>query len=223
MKTLSSLISIFLITLMAFNSVWAGKEKDEGFQGTITYSIKAEGEMDAQTKAQMPTEMKISYKGTLSRTEAITPMGSQVVITDKETKETIILLDIMGTKVAVKTTKEDYEKALEENPATSSTKLIEETKKIAGYNCKKAEISDGEDVVTVWYTEEIAIENPNWGNPDMKDIPGVLMEFSNTKDEITTIYTATEIKKAKIKDYLFKVPEGYQEMSPNELREMFGG
>ncbi|MBU0763446.1 MAG: hypothetical protein KJ607_01285 [Bacteroidetes bacterium] len=57
----------------------------------------------------------------------------------------------------------------------------------------------------------------------MKDIPGVLMEFSNTKDEITTIYTATEIKKAKIKDYLFKVPEGYQEMSPNELREMFGG
>ncbi|MBU0763445.1 MAG: hypothetical protein KJ607_01280 [Bacteroidetes bacterium] len=137
MKTLSSLISIFLITLMAFNSVWAGKEKDEGFQGTITYSIKAEGEMDAQTKAQMPTEMKISYKGTLSRTEAITPMGSQVVITDKETKETIILLDIMGTKVAVKTTKEDYEKALEENPATSSTKLIEETKKLPDTTVKK--------------------------------------------------------------------------------------
>lgn len=200
----------------------ADKDKSKGFTGTITMSITVEGDLDPQEKAQMPTEMKVMYSGTKSRKEASSPMGSQVSIADSETKESIALLDIAGNKLAIKTPKEDFEAGMAEFPETK-VNVTSETKTIAGYACKKVEITIEESVITAWFTEDIAVDNPNWFDPMFKDVNGVVLEYEMMQGEIKFKYSATEVKKGKLKDFLFTIPPGYQEMTMEELQELMGG
>ncbi|MCX7863109.1 MAG: DUF4412 domain-containing protein [Bacteroidales bacterium] len=194
------------------------------FEGTITYTITTQGELDPQTKAQMPSEVVWTYKGAKSSMLMKTAFGNINVIANADTKEQIVLYDMMGQKMAIKSSKEETEAALKDIP---EVKVVEtnETKKIAGYNCKKIEISDGKTTTNVYVTNDINIPNANW-NGQYKNVQGVLMEYSqkaNPDGDAQIIFTAKEVKKAKIKDNAFEIPADYKQMSMTEFKQMFGG
>lgn len=215
MKNLFLFFAVSIISLSAF----AGSDGE--FIGYVKYSIKMEGEMSAQEKAQQPTEMTVSYSGPKSRLEIVTPMQTQVILGDASTKEQFILLDMMGKKIALKTTAEDLEKGMKEAPEIK-VNVTEETKEIAGYKCKKAEVVIGEETNIFWVTDDIAVKDPNWSTP-YKELTGVLMEYSMVQNEITITYTATEVKKKKLKSLIFTVPAGYEEMTVEQFQEIMGG
>ncbi|PLX01257.1 MAG: hypothetical protein C0594_13570, partial [Marinilabiliales bacterium] len=201
--------------MIAFSAL-AGKDKDKGFVGYVKYEIKTEGYLDAQEKAQQPTEMTISFSGPKARTEIVTPMQSQVLITNSEEKEMIILLDIMGNKVALTTGKEDFEKSKEEMPKTE-VNITDETKEIAGYTCKKAEVITDGNTSVYWFTEDLKVDDPNWYT-NYSEIKGVLLEYKIVTENFTQSYKAVEVKKKKRKDYLFEVPVGYKKMTAEEFQ-----
>ncbi|MBI4647737.1 MAG: hypothetical protein HY738_14395, partial [Bacteroidia bacterium] len=126
----------------------------------------------------------------------------------------------MGNKIALKSKKEDFTKT-EEDTIQATVKETEEKKNIIGYNCKKAMISLEEITLEVWYTDEISIIEPNWDNGLFKDIKGVLMEYTIEVEGFKMIYTATEVKKGKLKDSIFNIPPGYKEMTREELKNLF--
>jgi GLPGLI family protein len=215
---------VLLIALLPLVNTAVGQKKAKPFEGVVTYTLSTEGrELDAQEKAQMPTEMKIFYKGNKTRMEQLTAMGNFVTISDGDDKTNMVLLDLMGQKIVLKSTKEDLEKTLKEAPETKIN-VTTETKTIAGYNCKKAEVIQGEKTNYVYFTDEIKVADPNW-NTQYKDIKGIMMEYSQpTQDEQLTLkLTVKEVKKQKIKPDMFTVPEGYTEMKPEELKSLFGG
>lgn len=222
MKTLSIFISLFLLSSVI---VFSQKGKSDSFEGTITYSVTTEGEFDANTKAQLPTEVVWTFKGPKSSMLMKTGFGNINIISDANTKEQVVLYDMMGQKMAIKSSKEETEKALNDLP-DMKVEETGETKKIINYNCKKVKITDNENhSYEVYVTNEINIPNPNW-NTQYKNINGVLMEYSqkaNPEGDAKMIFTAKEVKKFKVKDNVFEIPSDYKQMTMTEFKQMFGG
>lgn len=205
---------LLVITILATNNIIAQR----AFSGRITYKIQYEdSETTNPENNDLPSTMTVSLRENLSKTELTTTMGSHIIIGDADEQSTIILINLGESKFYVKNTKEEREKSLADSPPIF-LKYTNETKNIAGYNCKKVEIIQGEKNIEAYYTEEIKIEKPNW-QTEFKDINGVLLEYTQISDEIKTRYIATEIIKEKINKKEFIVPNEYRLITKEELTE----
>ncbi|MDL2262702.1 DUF4412 domain-containing protein [Bacteroidales bacterium OttesenSCG-928-I21] len=213
---------LFLFLVAISISIVSFAQKGEAsFTGTIKYDVTILSEMDAMTKAQMPTELTFTYGENKVRMDQVSPMaGSTALIYDYTNKKLMILLDLMGQLYAITNDLPDDTES-EENVEKPAIKFVDEAKTIAGYKCKKAEISskDG-DVVEVFYTEEIPTSKGLANNFD--GINGTLMEFTFSESGIEMNYKVKEVKKGKVKAHLFKVPSDYTTITAEEFGKMFG-
>ena len=210
-----------VIVVFSFTKISLAQKDVKGFEGQINYGIEYLGELDPATKAQAPTEIIMYFKGVKARMEQTTAMGKVVVITDNTTMEQIVLLDMMGNKWAIKSTKEETQKALEEVPK-ATIKTGDGTKTIAGLSCKQVFVTQSEKTDTFWVTNDLVVDKPNWNMP-WSEISGVLMEYAQNQNDISMKISAKEVKKTKIKDIMFTIPSEYQQMTSEEFRNMFGG
>lgn len=80
-------------------------------------------------------------------------------------------------------TPENYAESQKGKQVNLAVELIDETKKILGFTCKKAIARQGGNLITYWYTDaiNISVENQQFVNPN---IPGFPLEFSTIDDEI---------------------------------------
>lgn len=83
-------------------------------------------------------------------------------------------------------------------------KLTEETKKILGYLCRKAEISINSNHIDVWYTNDLNIK----GSPSsLGQNLGLVLEIERNKT-----YKTSAVSIKKIKSYPSLIPENYQKV-----------
>jgi GLPGLI family protein len=218
-------ITIILSAVLVFMSTFAfSGGKDEGFNGTIKYKVSAEGrEITPTEQSQMPSEIVEYHLDNMIRKDIISPMYTITTIVNTDTKETIMLFDMMGQKMYIKKSSEEMKEAeskMKDSVETKAdVKLLDATKTIAGYNCKKAQIVDGETVVEVYYTEDIEANSD-----DFKDIPGFPLHYTTNvpqDEELSLVYEATEVIAKKPKKKMFAIPSDYEEMS-DEMKKQFG-
>jgi len=227
MKKLKPIIALIAGSLLLTSlQTFAG---DKEFSGTIVYNITyPEGSVDPQMASMMPKTMKIKIRDVNSRMEMNMGMGSTITLYNSETKTGATLMDMMGQKMAMKITPEDIEKEIAESPQITVVN-IDETKEIAGYECKKALIkikekgSDKETELAVYYTDELGSGGLNYNNPMFKDIQGVMLEYTVKEGKIEMTFTAISVEKGKIAESEFDIPEGYNLMTQEEFKSMFGG
>lgn len=218
---MKSTVSVIVILILALVSTGSYAQKTKVFMGTITFEITYDGNLEPAVKAKLPSDVTYYIKGNKVMQESKSSMGSQSAIIDGDAKTQLILIDMMGQQLAIKVSAEDVDKQLKETPA-AKVEFFEETKKIAGYNCKKVEITEGDNTTTAYFTTELNCSDINWASP-YKEIKGVLLEYSTTMQGITAKYTAKEVKETKVKDSKFTIPVGYKELTPDEAKKMFGG
>ena len=223
MKT--SIKLLFVVIAVAISVTGYSQKKVKPFKGVITYGITFEGEeLDAATQAQMPTEVVVSILGSKVRNEQISAFYTMASIANMEDGSTIILIDAMGMKIAVNQSKEEIDANIAEAELEDPViKFLDETKEIAGYDCKKAEVTSGEDVIEVYYTDAISVPQGMNDNNGFKGIEGVLMEYSVVTDGMIMIMTAKEVKKGKVNKGMFLIPDDYEVKTMEELGGLFGG
>ncbi len=223
MKT--SIKLLFVIMAVAISVTGYSQKKAKPFKGVITYGIAYEGEeLDAATQAQLPTEVVVSVLGDKIRNEQISSFYSMASISNMEDGSTIVLIDAMGMKIAVNQTKEEIDANIEEAGLEDpEIKFLDETKEIAGYTCKKAEVTSGDDMIEVFYTEEINVPKGMNDNNGFKGIEGVLMEYSVVQEGMIMIMTVKEVKKGKVNKGMFVIPDDYEIKTAEELGGMLGG
>lgn len=220
MKKLIQLVGVIAILALAGNAV-AQKKVTEG---KIVYGITLSGDADGMMAAMMPTEMTMRFKGTKARTEMISSMSETVILTDSKVKnEGTILLDIMGSKYAMKMDEKSI-KEQEDKLPKYEVKETTETKDIAGYKCKKAILTNtaNKEEVIVYYTEDI----PNMENTltaQFKSLKGMPMEFTAKMNEVSMTLLVKSITKEKVEDAAFLVPSEYKVVTQEELMKEFGG
>lgn len=211
----------------------------------------------------MDGEMKSTtyLKNDMVKTILKNDMGRSTIIRNNSTKLTTTLLEIMGTKngfyvtdseqVEIRRKADSVMHSRRKNDSSISQgtrpepvteiSYTEETKKIAGYNCKKAfvittRILDVKDTVVIWYTPDIKFQYISstgglsaFGNmgsvSGLEKIDGFVMRYEmnmrrnrKMEVEVTKIDTVKEIA-----DKEFDVPKDFELKPMKEMQNMFGG
>ena len=214
-----SLIVVGILLLLSGGMVNAQKP----FKGKITYSIKYEGrELTPNEKMQMPTEVEFLFGDGKVKQTTKTPMGDVVLIQDLEGKKIVMLLDLMGNKIAVTepdTAKKELDKDIK-------YEKIDESKTIAGHKCKKMKISKGDTTIEVFYAEDLYVPKGTMLFGFDERLENVPMEYTmpTQDEELTMTYKAKEVEPMKkVKKKEFRIPADYQQVTKEELKKMFGG
>lgn len=167
--------------------------------------------------------LDVYFKEKMTRVEMKSgTLMTMTTVSDEKSGEMLTLLSGMMGKKAISTKTSDKKETVDQ-PKVEVT-LVDETKEIAGYTCKKAVLTDEAGIETVfWYTEEITISKK--GQTYLyEQIPGYPMQYQINKNglilsmEVTSI--ATTLSKEETKLFDMKIPEGYAEMTMEELQQM---
>jgi GLPGLI family protein len=217
---MKQLIAVCMAVAMALPTLAQKK-----FEGTIKFDITYEdvpAEM-AMMEAMLPDEMTIQIKGEKTRLEQSMGMGiSSVIITDMKIGSGVLLMDMMGKKMAVEMSKEELEK-MDKNKASQNKpefKYVEGTKKIAGYECKKALVFvEGAGEMEIYYTEEL----PAGASKQFEGLKGFPVEYKIVEGPMKIKMTAKTVKQEKLDKSLFETPDGYDKMSFEEFQKSMPG
>ncbi len=190
------------------------------FEDSITFKIEyleVPPEVEGM-ESMLPQNLHMHRKGELVKIEQDVMGGSQTVIVDNEKKESHILMDMIGQKIDVYLDREAIEKA-EEEVKEPIIKDLNGTKTILGYRCKKASITNVETGIEqiVFFTKKIDITHK-----DFKSLKGFPLEYQVTSNGMSMKIVATDVTQTKLSPSIFEIPEGYEQMTMEELNQMFG-
>lgn len=218
-------IIVLVLILAGSFSVIGQKNK-----GQVSYDIIVSSD-DPQTSAyvdQMEGSVLELYFGE-NKIRSEMYLGEFMTTTNishKGEDTTLTLLDGMMGKIAMKTTLEDLDDEQRLAMTERRIDLVDETKEIMGYTCKKALITGADDnESTVWYTDEI-VPAFREGQFLYDEIPGVPLSMESQWGKMKMSMVAFEYKK-KIKKpeklFSLEVPKGYTVRTAEEMKAMRQG
>ncbi|MEY3198906.1 MAG: hypothetical protein RJA13_864 [Bacteroidota bacterium] len=216
----------FILTLFLALSVTYSL-KAQLTEGHFTYTIEASSEnpdMQMVTGMMQGSTLDIHFKDKITRSEM--KMGSMmniVTVSNENSGEILLLMSGMIGKNAILMTTEEVE-ALSEGKPEMNVELLDETKTIEGYLCKKAVLSDengGESIF--WYTEEIEISKVGQTYLN-KEVPGFPMQYDLNNNGLKMTMTVSKFEKKLDKNikslFDMNIPEGYKTLTLEELEKM---
>jgi len=198
-----------------------GHDADDKSEGIITYKISYP-KMDKGNFMLdfMPRKMVMKFQEDIYATNLSAGMGmfKSSFICDKNNGEFVQMVKLINKKYALQLDSEGIKKSIESRPALT-VEHTNEVKNILGYNCKKAIVTvnnEKQDAFTVFYTDQINMETPNWCN-DFVDIDGVMLEYQYEKYDVCMRFTASKIEFKEIDDKVFELSKDYVLISESEM------
>ena len=213
---------IFLLSISQSNS---GQNQALMNSGKIVFEINyLDKNIDPKRKSMMPSQSILYFKGDKTRMELNMAIGNTVIISNNSTKKSTVLMDIFGNKIAMETTQEDAKKEMEKAGKLKVEKIAG-SKMVAGYNCKKAKITqtnNGKDSsFDVWYTNEISVNNA--ASSGINGIDGCMLEFQIFQNGMRMQMTTKSITKQVVSESSFNIPDGYTFTTPEAIKSFMGG
>lgn len=217
---MKKLITAATLLLSAFT--FAQKE------GSVTYVMTMEGLPPEQAAMMGDMETKVYYKDKKTYSEMNSMMYSYKILNDE--KGQLFLMDQMGNKFFTRTSKEELDKMAEASKDKDpKIEYTNETKTIAGYECKKAIVTsagkEGEIKTDVWYSEKVPYVSQGGGRRGemFKGLKGMPLEFSMKQGPYNIKMSAKEVSFDKVPDSVFALStEGYTEKKLDDLKKGAG-
>jgi len=191
-------------------------------EGTIVYDVVVN---TANKEPQMADALDgatttVYLKGSKSRTDMVSALGTESNIYDSKTGNAIILKEYSSQKLMITLTKENWET---KNKAYSNVRFefSPETKEIIGYSCKKAiaKMSNGK-TFNVYYTTDVVVSNKEY-NYTFKDLPGLAIQYEIEAGKTKINYTVSKIDFTAVATSKFDTPKtGYRVMTYEENQQM---
>lgn len=170
----------------------------------------------------LPKTMITTFVDNNYRSDIIAGMGifKTSIICSEDNENLIHSIKMLKTKYASELSEKDFESF---NPEFNDVEitLTNDTKKIAGYSCKSADVlveGDSTWNFKVFYTDEINIRKSNAHTP-FKQINGVLMEYQFLSNNILMNFIATKIIAKEVDAEAVQLEDGYEMVSPTVLKE----
>lgn len=190
-------------------------------EGTLVYNISIQTGSTEPKMADMldGATTSVYIKGTQSRSELVSGLGSEITIYDSKSGSGVILKDYSGQKLMITLTKEDWEKKNSKYEGITF-ESINETLDIAGYTCKKAiaKLKDGSAFV-VYYTPELEMSDKNYDS-QFKNLPGLALQYEWQSGKMKFKYTLSKINFDTVPASKFDIPKsGYRVMTYTEARK----
>lgn len=199
-------------------------------EGQVSYDIEvsgAEGDSTAQMAANFlsGSKMKITFSDALTRTDMQMGAFMNMSTLVNEEEDVLMLMNAMGSKTAITGTLDEAKQMNQSSEEDQKAKIetMDDTKKIAGYTCKKAVATSPEgDKTTFWYTDKIEANTEGQQYFDSQ-IPGFPLQFEAQIQGMTMLVVATEVKEELSKEQkvnlTMQVPEGFTQMTIEEFMQ----
>ena len=167
--------------------------------------------------AMLGNEMTIYIKGAKSRLVQKNTLGETVIISDSTLKESTVLMDLMGKKMGIKMSGESAESNSMIPQAAGTYTVTTEHKTLLGYDCVKTIFTpeDKSGSFEIWTTTQI----PNF-TQSHRELAGFPLEYSVITPDAQIKFTTTEIVPTTLSDDYFKIPDGYEIKSQEEMSKM---
>ena len=225
-------IRLLMVVAAIFLSISAFAQKP--FAGRIVFEMSAEGSSNPAIAAEL-AESTMEYIVMGNNYRMNMNQGIDIItIANGNNKTYTVILGIPGYgNYYIEQTAEDLEK--KQNSYKRDYQYTEETRTIAGYNCKKVIVTvtdletDEEDSAVLWVTTELGVgDDINfYDQPGLKGYP-LRTEIKTEIDgeNVTLCTTATSVTPdKKIKPTMFLLPSDAKSFkdAPEELKQMLGG
>lgn len=193
-------------------------------EGTIVYVTTVQTGSKEPQLADMfdGVTTTIYLKGSQSRSEMPTPLGSTVTLQNATTGAGAVLKEFGNQKIMVNMTSADWKEMNKKYDGISFTDdNSAPTKNILGYECKKAtaRLKDGSTFV-VYYTTELVTENKDY-DYQFKTLRGFPLEYESTAGNYKVRYTADKISFDPVPAQRFDLPKsGFRQMTYEESKSL---
>lgn len=189
MKYLLAVLPVFLILTACKKDTYTGKYNNGLIEYKITY---IENELKEISPALLPKKMKLEFNPHYSTNTIEGFMGFFKLKshTNFRHKKCSTILEVLNKKYLFKGKKGESMCCFDEN-SDMEIEFTSDIKEIAGLKSKRAIVTLPQqgDTFDIYYTDEIAIENPNSTNP-YNQIDGVLLEFQLKLEYLKMKFTA---------------------------------
>jgi hypothetical protein len=166
------------------------------------------------------TWYRIILKGTLTRTELVSPAGITATLHDAKAEKGTMISEYGNQKILVALNREDM---ADRNKKYEQAEVIfkEEKKTILGYECKHAllKLKDG-TIIHVYVAPGLQFQNKHYDSP-FHFFSGFPLEFESEVMGEWYRYTATKVLFDVVPSAQFDLPKkGYTEMNYQEVKKM---
>jgi len=210
MKTIFAILVLGLVTpALAQQRVVA--------ECTVMFKITLDdGTVDKDISNSISKSAKTVYiKGNDSRVDLISPAIQQSVIYDKTQNTAVVLREFGTNKFMNRLNKEQWLTANKQYQGMAIS-LVNETKTILGYECKKAMITLKDGTVFSLYYATAIIPSVKEFEYQFKDVPGFVLEYQikESGDNTLVNYRAEKISLSPVLASKFDIPtSGYRIMN----------
>lgn len=192
----------------------------DSFEGVITSEVKVlEAPKEMQQMMHMMNQQVSTYvKGPRTRIEQSGVMGKNIIIQDPGQKKMIMLMDMMGQKIAM-------EMPLEVEPDNSydifefeyngePVKMTGEKKTISGYSCEKGILQVDGGAMEIWFAKDFPFASVY----DSR-MPGMPVQYVVREEEMVMEFTVTGIKEQAVSESMFTIPSEYTVKTAAEMQQ----
>ncbi len=221
---------LFCLPLLLGSDTLFAQKKPNFEEGTIVFGLSMEGGEAQMGMLAGMVNMSMSFKGDKSKLD-IGLMGGALgkfqIVSPGEGQNAFMMYDVpMANDRAVVRLDSVPNAEGTDGQAPAPTvntgglfngadiKYVKGSKKIAGYKCKKAEMSLMGQTATIYYTDKLRPASMPQGFDKLKGFPLELeLNFMGMKLN----FVAKEVKKGGVETADFQKPDGYQEITMEEF------
>ncbi len=209
--------TLFFIVFILAISINAQKKFSEA---TISYDIVINTGSDKPQAADFfdGATSVVYLKGSKSRTEMVSSLGTQATIIDNSKNTFSILREYGEQRFIIHLTPANWKEANRKFENVQFN-FLDETKTILNYKCQKAigKLNDGTSFL-VWYTTDILPENKDFQYAN-RDLPGLAMEYESIVGTLKVTYTVSKINFNPVLPAKFDLPKsGYRVLTYEESK-----
>jgi GLPGLI family protein len=186
-------------------------------EGTLTYKISTQSENKLPGGDPLAGATNTVYlKGSLSRTDMVSPLGKETTIYDEKNGAGVILKEYSGQKLMITLTRENW---ITQNKKFEGIvfETTSERKIITGYNCTKAtaKLKDG-SIMIVYFAPDVNIINKEY-NQTFKNLQGLPVQYEFQSGKLKFIYILATVDLGPVPVAKFDFPKsGYRVMTYDE-------
>jgi GLPGLI family protein len=224
------IVLLLCLPLLLGSDALFAQKKPNFDEGTIVYGLNMDGGEAQMAMIAGMVNMSMSFKGAKNKLNISLmngALGSLQIVSPGDGKGGFMLYDVpmaqeralvrMDSSAMSNMPTEEGAKT-PGNPAElfngADIKYVKGSKKIAGYKCKKAEMSFLGQSATIFYTEKLRPAALPQGFGNLKGFP---LEIQLNLMGMQINFAAKEVKKGGVAPTEFEKPSGYEEITMEEF------
>ncbi len=210
---------LFITVLLFSNAVFAQKTVSEA---TLKYNISIEPTNDKPelSKSLEGASMTLYIKGSQSRSDMVSALGTESNIFDSRSGKGTILKEYSGQKLMITLSRENW---AQKNQSFQNMQFnIDNTEQmIAGFKCRKATgTAENGKTVLVYFTSEVVLSNTQYNNAFSR-LPGIPVQYEIESGKLKFKYVLTNINYDPVPSAKFDIPKsGYRVMTYEENQQL---